>query len=48
MVAATMNVVADDMQTLVIPGTAEEAPQETLAALTLFLGPYREQALISA
>jgi pimeloyl-ACP methyl ester carboxylesterase len=41
MVAATMQLVADDVQTLVIPGSghwvAEEAPQEMLAALTAFL-----------
>jgi pimeloyl-ACP methyl ester carboxylesterase len=44
--AVTMNVVADDVQTLVIPDTghwlAEEAPEEILAALTAFLAPYRQ------
>jgi pimeloyl-ACP methyl ester carboxylesterase len=45
-VAATMKLAADDVQTLVIPGSghhpAEEAPEETLAALTMFLSPYRD------
>jgi pimeloyl-ACP methyl ester carboxylesterase len=45
-VAATMKLAADDVQTLVIPGCghhpAEEAPEETLAALTAFLAPYRD------
>jgi hypothetical protein len=40
-----MKLVADDVQSLVIPGVghfvAEEAPEEMLAALTDFLGPYR-------
>jgi pimeloyl-ACP methyl ester carboxylesterase len=44
-VAATMKLAADDVQTLVIPGcahwVAEETPEETLAALTGFLTPYR-------
>jgi len=44
-VADTMKLAADDVQTLVIPGcahwVAEEAPEETLAALTAFLVPYR-------
>ena len=43
-VADTMKLAADDVQTLVIPGCAhypaEEAPEETLAALTAFLAPY--------
>ena len=38
---------AGDVQTLVIPGCAhwvpEEAPEETLAALTAFLAPYRNE-----
>jgi pimeloyl-ACP methyl ester carboxylesterase len=46
-VAATMKLAADDVQTLVIPGcahwVAEETPEETLAALTAFLAPYRNQ-----
>jgi pimeloyl-ACP methyl ester carboxylesterase len=45
MVAGTMQQVADDVQSLVIPGcghwVAEQAPQELLAALTTFLSPYR-------
>jgi pimeloyl-ACP methyl ester carboxylesterase len=45
-VGAAVQVVADDVQSLVIPGTghfvAEEAPDEMLAALTAFLAPYRE------
>jgi pimeloyl-ACP methyl ester carboxylesterase len=39
--------VADDVQSLVIPGTghflAEESPDELLAALTAFLAPYRDE-----
>jgi pimeloyl-ACP methyl ester carboxylesterase len=46
MAADTMKLVADDVQTLVIPGTghwlAEQAPEEMLAALTEFLAPYRD------
>jgi pimeloyl-ACP methyl ester carboxylesterase len=46
MVADTMQLVADDVQTLVIPGcghwVAEQAPDELLAALTAFLAPYRD------
>ena len=46
-VAATMKLAADDVQTLVIPGCGhhppEEAPEETLAALTAFLAPYRDE-----
>jgi pimeloyl-ACP methyl ester carboxylesterase len=49
MVGATMQLVADDVQTLVIPDTghwvAEQAPEELLAALTTFLAPYREGVL---
>jgi pimeloyl-ACP methyl ester carboxylesterase len=45
-VAETMKLAADDVQTLVIPGCAhwvpEETPEETLAALTAFLAPYRD------
>jgi pimeloyl-ACP methyl ester carboxylesterase len=45
-VADTMKLVADDVQSVVIPGSghwiAEEAPEEFLAALTEFLAPYRE------
>ena len=46
-VAATMKLAADDVQALVIPGCGhhppEEAPEETLAALTAFLAPYRDE-----
>jgi pimeloyl-ACP methyl ester carboxylesterase len=42
----TMRAVADDVQSVVIPGcghwVAEEAPEEMLAALTAFLAPYRD------
>jgi pimeloyl-ACP methyl ester carboxylesterase len=45
MVGATMQLVADHVQTLVIPDcghwVAEQAPGELLAALTAFLAPYR-------
>jgi len=45
-VADAMKLVADDVQSLVIPDTghwvAEEAPEEMLAALTVFLAPYRD------
>jgi pimeloyl-ACP methyl ester carboxylesterase len=44
--ANTMKLVADDVQTLVIPGIghwlAEQAPEELTAALTAFLAPYRD------
>ena len=44
-VGKTMQLVADDVQTLVIPGSghwvAEQAPGDLLAALTTFLAPYR-------
>ncbi|HEX6448167.1 MAG TPA: alpha/beta hydrolase [Trebonia sp.] len=47
-VAGTMKLAADNVQTLVIPGcahwVAEETPEETLAALTEFLAPYRDGA----
>ena len=46
MAADTMKLVADDVQTLVIPGAghwvAEQAPDELVAALTEFLAPYRD------
>jgi pimeloyl-ACP methyl ester carboxylesterase len=46
MVGATMQLVADDVQTVVLAGAdhwvAEQAPEELLAALTTFLAPYRE------
>ena len=45
-VADTMKLAADDVQTLVLPGcahwVAEETPEQTLAALTAFLAPYRD------
>ena len=45
-IADTMKLAADDVQALVIPGcahwVAEETPEETLAALTAFLVPYRD------
>jgi pimeloyl-ACP methyl ester carboxylesterase len=41
-----MRLVADDVQSMVIPGVghwlAEEAPEELLAALTAFLAPYQD------
>ena len=44
---ATMKLVADDVQTVVLSGSAhwvaEQAPGELLAALTTFLAPYRRQ-----
>jgi pimeloyl-ACP methyl ester carboxylesterase len=49
MVADTMQLVADDVQSLVLPDcghwVAEQAPQELLAALTEFLAPYRTGVL---
>jgi pimeloyl-ACP methyl ester carboxylesterase len=48
MVGKAMKLLADDVQSAVIPGAghwfAEEAPEETLAALTAFLAPYRDGA----
>jgi len=45
-VSNAVRAVADDVQSVVIPGTghfvAEEAPDEMLAALTAFLAPYRD------
>ena len=50
--ANTMKLVADDVQTVVIPGcghwVAEQAPGELLAALTAFLAPYRYQSAPAA
>jgi pimeloyl-ACP methyl ester carboxylesterase len=47
-IADMMKLVADDVQTLVIPGAghwvAEEAPEQMLAALTTFLAPCRRSA----
>jgi pimeloyl-ACP methyl ester carboxylesterase len=49
MVGATMQLVADDVQTVILAGSghwvAEQAPEELLAALTAFLAPYRVGAL---
>jgi pimeloyl-ACP methyl ester carboxylesterase len=46
MAADTMKLVADEVQTLVLPGVghwiAEQAPDELVAALTEFLAEYRE------
>ena len=48
-VGATMQLVADDVQTLVVPDcghwVAEQAPEELLAAMAAFLAPYRVGAL---
>jgi pimeloyl-ACP methyl ester carboxylesterase len=48
-VEATMRLVADNVQGVVLPGAAhwvaEQAPDELLAALTEFLTPYREGAV---
>jgi pimeloyl-ACP methyl ester carboxylesterase len=45
-VANTMKLVADDVQSVVIPGSghwiAEEAPEEMLSALRDFLAPYQD------
>ena len=45
-VGEAMTLVADDVQSVVIPGTghwvAEDAPEEMRAALTSFLAPYRD------
>jgi pimeloyl-ACP methyl ester carboxylesterase len=47
-VGEAVQVVADDVQSVVVPGAghfvAEEAPEEMLAALTAFLAPYRNGA----
>jgi pimeloyl-ACP methyl ester carboxylesterase len=46
LVGDAMKSLANDVQSVVIPGTghwlAEEAPRELLAALTPFLAPYRD------
>jgi pimeloyl-ACP methyl ester carboxylesterase len=45
MVAETMNVVAEDVESVVLDSghwLAEEAPGELLAVLTKFLAPYRD------
>jgi pimeloyl-ACP methyl ester carboxylesterase len=47
-VASTMKLAADDVQTMVLTGSghwvAEQAPEQLLAALTVFLAPYRDAA----
>jgi pimeloyl-ACP methyl ester carboxylesterase len=47
-VGDAMKLVADDAQSVVIPGighwVAEEAPEEMLAPLTAFLAPYRDRS----
>jgi pimeloyl-ACP methyl ester carboxylesterase len=49
-VADTMKLGAEDVQSLVIPGSAhypaEETPEDLLAALTAFLAPYRATAAV--
>jgi pimeloyl-ACP methyl ester carboxylesterase len=49
MVGETMRLTANDVQTLVVPGSghwlAEQAPEEMLSAVTDFLAPYRDAAL---
>ncbi len=51
-VADAMRLVADDVQSVVIPDVghfvAEEAPEEMLAALTVFLAPYRDGAAVAS
>ena len=51
-VAEATKLVADDVQSVVIPGTghwvAEEAPDEMLSALTAFLAPYRDERSASS
>jgi pimeloyl-ACP methyl ester carboxylesterase len=46
--ANTMKLAADDVQSVVIPGSGhyclEKAPEEVLAALKPFLAPYRNGA----
>ena len=50
-VEEAMNLVADDVEGVVIPGTghwvAEDAPEEMLAALTAFLAPYRDGSALA-
>jgi pimeloyl-ACP methyl ester carboxylesterase len=52
MAAEAMKLVADDVQTVILPDSghwvAEEAPEALLAALTEFLAPYRDGAEVSA
>jgi pimeloyl-ACP methyl ester carboxylesterase len=48
MIGAAMQLVADNVQTVVLPGSGhwvgEEATEDLLAALTAFLAPYRDAA----
>jgi pimeloyl-ACP methyl ester carboxylesterase len=52
MAAEAMKLVADDVQTVVLPESghwvAEEAPEALLAAVTEFLAPYKEGASVQA
>jgi pimeloyl-ACP methyl ester carboxylesterase len=45
--ATTMKLVADNVQSVIIPGSghwvAEEAPEQLLSAVTVFLAPYRTE-----
>jgi pimeloyl-ACP methyl ester carboxylesterase len=47
--ANAMRLVADDVQSVVLRGSghwvAEQAPDQLLAALTTFLGPYRDRTV---
>ncbi len=51
MIGAAMSLAADDVQTLVLPGSghwvAEEATEELLAVVTTFLAPYRDRSVAS-
>jgi pimeloyl-ACP methyl ester carboxylesterase len=51
LVGDAMKLAANDVQTVVIPGVghwvAEQAPEEMLAALTAFLGPYRDGSAVA-
>ena len=46
--ASTMKLVADDVQSMIVPGSghwvAEEAPEQLLSAITGFLAPYRSSS----
>ena len=50
-VGEAMKPLADEVQSVVIAGAghwvAEEAPEEMLAALTTFLAPYRDGAVVA-
>ena len=51
-VGVTMRLTADDVQSVVLPGSghwvAEEAPDDLLAAVSPFLAPYRAAAVDGA